>query len=209
MQASQIRVGWLKPHFLELSGTLAFRNAVGAGRVVCSSPARSAAEGDEASPPACMNALADAAFLSAAEGPGPYGSTAYTDAELQAMGAVGMPMQAGVMGPPMTMPGRGMVPQHLPGPGRHLQIMDHTVHRIDTNIKANGEEEKEMVVSNLRHFTLKIGVIDRSGGGHETELPLKAELLYENGQLVEQLATCERLVACRPEDPGASSEWQP
>ena len=25
----------------------------------------------------------------------------------------------------------------------HLQIMDHTVHRIDTNIKANGEEEKE------------------------------------------------------------------
>ena len=92
-----------------------------------------------------------------------------------------MPMQAGVMGPPMAMPGRGMVPQHLPGPGRHLQIMDHTVHRIDTNIKANGEEEKEMVVSNLRHFTLKIGVIDRSGGGHEAELPLKAELLYENG----------------------------
>ena len=150
----------------------------------------------------CMNALADAAFLSAAEGPGPYGSTAYTDAELQAMGAVGMPMQAGVMNPPMQMPGRGMVPQHLPGPGRHLQIMDHTVHRIDTNIKANGEEEKEMVVSNLRHFTLKIGVIDRSGGGHETELPLKAELLYENGQLVEQLATCERLVACRPKDRG-------
>jgi len=141
-----------------------------------------------------MNALADAAFLSAAEGPGPYGSTAYTDAELQAMGAVGMPMQAGVMGPPMAMPGRGMVPQHLPGPGRHLQIMDHTVHRIDTNIKANGEEEKEMVVSNLRHFTLKIGVIDRSGGGHEAELPLKAELLYENGQLVEQLATCEPLL---------------
>ena len=61
-----------------------------------------------------------------------------------------MPMQAGVMGPPMTMPGRGMVPQHLPGPGRHLQIMDHTVHRIDTNIKANGEEEKEMVVKWLR-----------------------------------------------------------
>ena len=141
-----------------------------------------------------MNALADAAFLSAAEGPGPYGSTAYTDAELQAMGAVGMPMQPGVMGPPLTMPGRGMVPQHLPGPGRHLQIMDHTVHRIDTNIKANGEEEKEMVVSNLRHFTLKIGVVDRSGGGHDTELPLKAELLYENGQLVEQLATCEPLL---------------
>ena len=126
------------------------------------------------------------------------------------MGAVGMPMQAGVMGPPMAMPGRGMVPQHLPGPGRHLQIMDHTVHRIDSNIKANGEEEKEMVVSNLRHFTLKIGVIDRSGGGHEAELPLKAELLYENGQLVEQLATCARLVGlvCGPERPGRATELQ-
>lgn len=147
--------------------------------------------------PAHMNALADAAFLSAAEGPPPYGSTAYTDAELQAMGAAGGlagPLQGGLMGPPLAMPGRSMVPQHLPGPGRHLQIMDHTVHRIDTNIKANGEEEKEMVVSNLRHFTLKIGVIDRSGGGRETELPLKAELLYENGQLVEQLATCEPLL---------------
>jgi hypothetical protein len=144
-----------------------------------------------------MNALADAAFLSAAEGPPPYGSTAYTDAELQAMGAAGGlagPLQGGLIGPPLAMPGRSMMPQHLPGPGRHLQIMDHTVHRIDTNIKANGEEEKEMVVSNLRHFTLKIGVIDRSGGGRETELPLKAELLYENGQLVEQLATCEPLL---------------
>lgn len=105
-----------------------------------------------------------------------------------------MPLQAGLMGPPLAMSNRSMVPQHPPGPGRHLQIMDHTVHRIDTNIKANGEEEKEMVVSNLRHFTLKIGVIDRSGGGRETELPLKAELLYENGQLVEQLATCEPLL---------------
>merc|ERR1719174_3302299 len=116
-----------------------------------------------------------------------------------AAGGLAGPMQAGVMGPPLAMPGRSMVPQHLPGPGRHLQIMDHTVHRIDTNIKANGEEEKEMVVSNLRHFTLKIGVIDRSGGGHEAELPLKAELLYENGQLVEQLATCEPLLVGKTE----------
>ena len=48
-----------------------------------------------------------------------------------------------------------LVPQ-MPGPGRHLQILDHTVHRIDAHTKANGEEEKEMVVSNLRHFNLKI-----------------------------------------------------
>ena len=93
------------------------------------------------------------------------------------------------------MMGRGMPQQHLPGPGRHLQILDHTVHRIDTTTKANGEEEKEMVVSNLRHFTLKIGVLDPYHGvGRETDLPLKAELLYENGQLVEQLATCEPLL---------------
>ena len=134
-----------------------------------------------------MNALADAAFLSASESAPPYANAAYTDAELQAMGAaMGVsPMTpngalGGVMGPPLSIPGRGMATQHLPGPGRHLQILDHTVHRIDTNTKANGEEEKEMVVSNLRHFTLKIGVLDpRCGVGREGELPLKAELLYE------------------------------
>ena len=88
----------------------------------------------------------------------------------------------------------------LPGPGRHLQILDHTVHRIDAHTKANGEEEKEMVVSNLRHFTLKIGVLDpRMGMGRDAELPLKAELLYENGQLVEQLATCEPLLVGKTE----------
>merc|ERR1719174_451196 len=116
-----------------------------------------------------------------------------------AAGGLAGPLQGGLMGPPLAMPGRSMVPQHLPGPGRHLQIMDHTVHRIDTNIKANGEEEKEMVVSNLRHFTLKIGVIDRSGLGREAELPLRAELLYENGQPVEQLATCEPLLVGKSE----------
>merc|ERR1719353_1676021 len=88
----------------------------------------------------------------------------------------------------------------LPGPGRHLQILNHTVHRIDAHTKANGEEEKEMVVSNLRHFTLKIGVLDpRMGIGRDSELPLKAELLYENGQLVEQLATCEPLLVGKTE----------
>merc|ERR1719201_937891 len=88
----------------------------------------------------------------------------------------------------------------MPGPGRHLQILDHTVHRIDAHTKANGEEEKEMVVSNLRHFNLKIGVLDpRMGIGRDAELPLKAELLYENGQLVEQLATCEPLLVGKTE----------
>lgn len=93
-----------------------------------------------------------------------------------------------------------MPAQQLPGPGRHLQILDHTVHRIDTHTRNNGEEEKEMVVSNLRHFTLKIGVLDpRMGVGRDAELPLRAELLYENGQLVEQLATCEPLLVGKTE----------
>jgi len=112
------------------------------------------------------------------------------------------PLSAPVMGQTLSMPGpRSMVPQpQLPGPGRHLQILDHTVHRIDAHTKANGEEEKEMVVSNLRHFTLKIGVLDpRMGMGRDSELPLKAELLYENGQLVEQLATCEPLLVGKTE----------
>lgn len=163
-----------------------------------------------------MNALADAAFLSSPD-PSSYCSTAYTEAELQAMGVnvqgMGMPpssmapmlgtapMPPGLSSAVMNLPGRALMPtQQLPGPGRHLQILDHTVHRIDTHTKHNGEEEKEMVVSNLRHFTLKIGVLDpRVGVGRDTELPLKAELLYENGQLVEQLATCEPLLVGKTE----------
>jgi len=114
------------------------------------------------------------------------------------------PPMPGSMAPPLPpLPAgvRSLVPTgQLPGPGRHLQILDHTVHRIDAHTKANGEEEKEMVVSNLRHFNLKIGVLDpRMGMGRDAELPLKAELLYENGQLVEQLATCEPLLVGKTE----------
>merc|ERR1719163_631289 len=107
---------------------------------------------------------------------------------------------AAMMGGPLQLH-RGLISQpQLPGPGRHLQILDHTVHRIDTLRKASGEEEKEMVVSNLRHFTLKVGVLDpRCGIGRDADLPLKAELLYENGQLVEQLATCEPLLVGKTE----------
>lgn len=88
----------------------------------------------------------------------------------------------------------------LHGPGRHLQILDHTVHRIDTLLKSDGHKEKEMVVSNLRHFTLKIGVLDpQQGIGSGSDLPLRAELLYENGQLVEHQATCEPLLVGKTE----------
>jgi hypothetical protein len=176
-----------------------------------------------------MDSLADAAFLSrpAAMGmpplipgavdptnpnqpaPNPYVSTPYSEQEMQAMGLLNggggvPPPLAGSMPPPLPpLPAgvRSLVPApNLPGPGRHLQILDHTVHRIDAHTKANGEEEKEMVVSNLRHFNLKIGVLDpRMGMGRDAELPLKAELLYENGQLVEQLATCEPLLVGKTE----------
>merc|ERR1719231_1978784 len=130
---------------------------------------------------------------------------------MQAMGLLNGPVSGGMpppgsMGPPPPLPPlsggnfRSLVPSQLPGPGRHLQILDHTVHRIDAHTKANGEEEKEMVVSNLRHFNLKIGVLDpRTIMGRDAELPLKAELLYENGQLVEQLATCEPLLVGKTE----------
>ena len=156
-----------------------------------------------------MNALADAAFMTAPEGPG-YASAAYTDAELRSMGVMGVSqsmmqgssmlppsMNPAVIGqpmPPMPSPGsRSMVPSApLSGPGRHLQILDHTVHRIDAHTKANGEEEKEMVVSNLRHFTLKIGVLDpRMGVGRDAELPLKVR--PQSGM---HLTVCWQLGTC-------------
>ena len=137
-----------------------------------------------------------------------YPSAPYSEQEMHAMGLLngpsgGMnPPLPGSMPPPMPLPAgvRSLLPSAPGGAGRHLQILDHTVHRIDAHTKANGEEEKEMVVSNLRHFNLKIGVLDpRMGVGRDAELPLRAELLYENGQLVEQLATCEPLLVGKTE----------
>ena len=122
------------------------------------------------------------------------GATPYSEQEMQAMGllngpvngSIAMPPQLHGMPPPPIPPlPTGMSSQLMPplqggNTGRHLQILDHTVHRIDATTKANGEEEKEMVVSNLRHFNLKIGVLDpRNGGfgmGRDLELPLRAEL---------------------------------
>ena len=151
-----------------------------------------------------MNALADAAFLSRPEAPThghAYGTTPYSEQEMAAMGMLDANSASHMIVPLSGAGNQPFLPSApIPGPGRHLQILDHTVHRIDAHTKANGEEEKEMVVSNLRHFTLKIGVLDpRMGMGRDAELPLKAELLYENGQLVEQLATCEPLLVGKTE----------
>ena len=163
-----------------------------------------------------MNTLADAAFLTASE-PHAQGAVGYPDQSLRGMGAITTNAGPTILISPQSValngemtpsvmsmpPPRGYMgtPQQLTAaPGRHLQILDHTVHRIDNLVKPSGEEEKEMVVSNLRHFTLKVGVLDpRLGMGRDAELPLKAELLYENGTLVEQLATCEPLLVGKTE----------
>eukprot|EP00900_Chrysochromulina_parva_P010334 jgi/Chrpa1/19301/Chrysochromulina_OHIO_Genome00024086-RA len=129
----------------------------------------------------------------------PYSDTEYQAMGLSMSGMTAAGLLAGATGGVAAMRSLVNTVPALPGPGRHLQILDHTVHRIDAHTKANGEEEKEMVVSNLRHFTLKIGVLDARVGRRDAELPLKAELLYENGQLVEQLATCEPLLVGKTE----------
>lgn len=148
-----------------------------------------------------METLANAAYMSS---PDQTYSSAFGHSDLHSMAVMGMGARHGGLGagcmsqcmPPnvmaAAMPGmpsmgsHGLMPaQHLHGPGRHLQILDHTVHRIDAQRKPNGEQDNEMVVSNLRHFTLKVGVLDpHQGIGREADLPLKAELLYENGQPV-------------------------
>ena len=66
---------------------------------------------------------------------GGYSEVPYSDAELKAFGVLG---GAG-MGHPLassSLPARGIMPtSQLPGPGRHLQILDHVVHRIDNVAK--------------------------------------------------------------------------
>ena len=61
--------------------------------------------------------------------------------------------------------------------------------------KDNGEQEEELVVSNLRPFTLKVGVHDHLDQPlHDCSLPLRATLLYENGLPVKQTSTSEPLL---------------
>ena len=123
-----------------------------------------------------MNALADAAFLTSSD-PAYSSSPSYGQPASIPMNAVGQALPQGMVQMATMAPSSYLAtaPQHnLPaGNGRHLQILDHTVHRIDNHTKPSGEEEKEMVVSNLRHFTLKIGVLDPRYNGTENELPLK------------------------------------
>jgi len=98
--------------------------------------------------------------------------------------------------PSVSMPGSAM----LPVPSRKLKIIEHHVHRIDTHQKESGEPEEELVVSNLRHFSLKVAVVDMNDIPLlDTELPLQATLLYENGLPVKQLSNSEPLLVGEPE----------
>lgn len=61
--------------------------------------------------------------------------------------------------------------------------------------KENGENEEELVVSNLRPFILKVGVQSASNSPvDDCSLPLRAELLYENGLPVKQTSSSEPLL---------------
>ena len=79
--------------------------------------------------------------------------------------------------------------------GRRLKILEHRVHKVEMRTKETGEQEEELVVSNLRPFTLKVGVRDHLDTQlHDCSLPLRATLLYENGLPVKQTSTSEPLL---------------
>jgi len=91
----------------------------------------------------------------------------------------------------MTVPGRTA----SLGAGRSLKIHEHHVHKVEARTKENGESEEELVVSNLRPFTLKVGVHDaHEEPMQECSLPLRASLLYENGLPVKQTSSSEPLL---------------
>lgn len=79
--------------------------------------------------------------------------------------------------------------------GRRLKIIEHRVHKVEMRTKDNGEQEEELIVSNLRPFTLKVGVHDQNESPIlDCSLPLRASLLYENGLPVRQTSNSEPLL---------------
>ena len=79
--------------------------------------------------------------------------------------------------------------------GRRLKILEHHVHKVEERAKENGDKEEELVVSNLRPFTLKVGVHNHQEQPMlDCSLPLRASLLYENGLPVRQTSTSEPLL---------------
>ena len=87
----------------------------------------------------------------------------------------------------------------LGGSRRKLKILEHRVHKVENRTKENGEQEEELVVSNLRPFTLKVGVLDvHDQPLLDGNLPLRATLLYENGLPVKQTSSSSRCSSVRP-----------
>lgn len=61
------------------------------------------------------------------------------------------------------------------------------MHKMEMRVKDSGEQEEELVVSNTRPFSLKVGVHDANDRPLlDFSLPLRATLLYENGLPVKQ-----------------------
>ena len=61
------------------------------------------------------------------------------------------------------------------------------MHKMEMRVKESGEQEEELVVSNTRPFSLKVGVHDANDRPLlDFSLPLRATLLYENGLPVKQ-----------------------
>jgi len=94
-----------------------------------------------------------------------------------------------------SAPANSSVTTALVPTGRRLKILEHRVHKVENRVKENGEQEEELVVSNLRPFTVKVGVHDHLDQPlYDCNLPLRATLLYENGLPVKQTSTSEPLL---------------
>ena len=72
------------------------------------------------------------------------------------------------------------------------------MHKMEMRVKESGEQEEELVVSNTRPFSLKVGVHDANDRPLlDFSLPLRATLLYENGLPVKQASDACGHVGCQ------------
>lgn len=68
---------------------------------------------------------------------------------------------------------------------RRLEILHFEVHRVDNA----GRDDEELIMSALRHFVLRVGVMDGDAlSTSDDTMQLKASLIYENGKPVEEVS---------------------
>merc|ERR1711988_640340 len=94
--------------------------------------------------------------------------------------------------PPPTTHVEAFAPEESEAPrpaNRSLRLLEHTVHKIEKVVKEDGTQEDELVVSNVRSFDVRVGVVDSNNMLVQDMRPidLQTELLYENGMPVEKL----------------------